>query len=601
MASLFFCASPSWSAAQPTDALVAKARALNLAEKPAWAALTHSHKGKTLLKKSSLIITRDNFSLHDELEESIILLYGSSADPKQCRFPARNLWIARQLGLEPASMAHCAGLTEFLQRAPVEEVSLIYASENISQPSSMMGHILLKISGEDAEGNLREHAVSFFTDVNGINVPKIIYDSLVAGKTGYFALTPYNAKITAYLAAEQRNLWEYKLALDAQQLKLLQLHIWELKDANPAYFFDSYNCATLTYFLIASAKPEILSNRTYLMSPLDVVKNVHANEIISSVAMQPSNRWRLRMLSERFPLRVKRAVKASVDSLDVGRLPESDSAQNQFLIDSMAQAYNDFLFEKDEIDIDQWQTYQRQLNSLPRAKSQFLIDVSNYKNPLKAPNDGQLSIGLKHIDTGTYLQLGVLPISHRLIDDNRQFFSESELKLGEFSLLLSLEDADVELDTFQIYSATSYLPVNIFTGGISGKFRFGIEPHYDADLQRRIAGNIAGALGAAYSPILPITFFGTVNAGLGYAKSEAAYLYGGSEAGIIVNGAKEMKTILTIKQTYNQVESGSSYLVASLEHAKRLGVSFTLVGNAQYLKTEGITDLELSITLKYLF
>ncbi len=603
LAPLFLLASSAWAASPELNSLIQKSAELDLASQRTWAALTHSHNRKTSLNSSTLILTESGFDPEQELVATLAILFGEDSDiSRRCHFPARNVWLAEKLDISPASLDHCDGLQEYLKKAPVNRVSLIYASENISQPSSMMGHILVKISGQDSDGIERNHAVSFFTDVSGINVPKIIYDSIIAGKRGYFALTPYQGKIEGYLKREQRNVWEYKLALSDRQLRLIQLHIWELKDANPSYFFDSYNCATLTHFLLAVANPALVEKSSYLMSPLDVVKNVYWKGMVQEVLVTPSSKWQIRMIAEELPDSTARAIKESVDRGSILLLPSTVDRKQKFLVGTLAASYNDFLFEQGQRDSDSWTGYRQNLEqSYFDRDNDYVIDLSGYKNPLKAPNDGQLYVGLSHFDSGTWLKIGALPISHTLIDDNRQFFSETELRVGDLSFLVSLEDGDLELNEFQVYSATSYVPLNQFTGGISGSFRFGAEQHYDGQLKRRTAANVGGSLGITRALLRQISVFATLGGGAGWTKGDNAYLYLSPTVGVIVNGAWETKTIVTASKTFNQVDGSGDYTRIDLRHAKRLNRSFTVEADYSLLHGHRQTERHFGLTLKYLF
>lgn len=592
-----------WSASPVAHLIGELAVRDKLYEQPTWLALTHTDGAQTRLRDSKLILTGEAFTPASELMRTIEVLYNSqNPTAEQCALPARNEWISKQLGIEPASLNHCLDLTQYLARAPVDEVAVVYASENISQPSSTMGHILIKIEGEDQDGNHREHAVSFFTEIRGFNVPRIAYESLIAGKKGYFSLTPYDKKAQAYLAGEQRNIWEYQLDLTAEQKRLIQFHIWELKTANPTYFFDSYNCATLTNFVLATAAPALLVHGTHFLSPLDVVKGVYQRGLVRQVVVTPSSKWKVRMISGSLSREVNRAVKHSVESGSVGELPVMRSDEQQFLVDSLARAYSDFLYEQGLRKPAAWSEYSLQLDEREASvKETYVVDLSRYKNPLATPRDGQWYGGAYRFDHENYLKVGLLPVSHTLADDNRQFFSETELRLADISILVATESGDIKLNEFQLISASSFLPRNEFTGGLSGRFRVGLEPHYDGTLQRRIAGNIAGGLGATFEPVSHVLVYGVLNAGLGYRVGHAPYAYGGPEVGIIVDEIFDMKTILAINSTFGQIDSGSEVFSVSVRQSKRVNDRYTLVVEGNYVFNDEEADLELAATLKYLF
>lgn len=600
MASLLFLSLPAWGTTTTAEGLIERALNARLYEKPAWRALTHSDEGKARIRSSSFLLSGNHFSREAELVETIRLLYANEEQrDRRCDYPARNQWISAQLGLAPASLNHCHALTEYLAKVPADEVTLVYASENLSQPSSMMGHILIKVAGKDAAGHQREHAVSFFTDVRGLNVAKIVYDSLVAGKQGYFALLPYERRLAAYLAGEQRNVWEYRLDLDADQRRLIQLHIWELKNANPTYFFDAYNCATLTNYVLATVNPHLLDRGSYLLSPLDVVRNVNQNNMIEGVVVMPSNKWKIRMISGTLPAHTNAAIKSSVEDLDVSQLPRMAADKDQFLVWSLAQTYNDYLVETNKRDGEAWSTFAKQLaaRSNPDHKT-YLIDVSEYKSPLKAPKDGQWQIGFARAGDDNYLKIGLLPASHTLSEDNSQFFSETELRLADISILIN--DNDIELNELQLYSASSYLPRNHFTGGLSGTFRFGIEPHYDDELDRKLAGNVSGGLGVTLAPVKQVSIFTMLNLGLGY-RAGSAYLYAVPEVGVIVDEAMEMKTVLSVSQIFGQIEAGGRYTRVNLHQSARFNDTYTLAIEGTYFVNHRDSNVEFTAVLKYLF
>jgi hypothetical protein len=187
-----------------------------------------------------------------------------------------------------------------------------------------------------------------------------------------------------------------------------------------------------------------------------------------------------------------------------------------------------------------------------------------------------------------------------LSDDNRQFFSETELRLADMSLLISPEDGHIEVDEFQIYSAASYLPWNMFTGGISGSFRFGIEPHYDDQLERKLAGNVGGSLGLTLEPIRYLSVFGTINMGLDLRAGEL-HAYVGPELGLIADEARDMKTILMVARLYGQLDSDDHYTRVRLVQSMRLSSRYTAIVNGTYFLGDGESRLELGVNVEYLF
>lgn len=155
-----------------------------------------------------------------------------------------------------------------------------------------------------------------------------------------------------------------------------------------------------------------------------------------------------------------------------------------------------------------------------------------------------------------------------------------------------------KLNELQLYSASSFLPRNLFTGGISGEFRLGIEPHYDDSLERKLAGNIGGGLGATFEPIEHLSIFAMANVGVGYGD-DSGYVYAGPEIGFIIDEALGLKTVLTIKETFGQLND--EYTSINLHQSMRINPTYTVAIDGTYFVNDTTSELEFGAMLKYLF
>jgi hypothetical protein len=172
-----------------------------------WRNLLHVQSDRPLINDPDFILTNKHFSVQFEYQKN--LEYATKAPAQYfCKFPARYMvFYERQLVPKP-DISLCDDLKEFVEKAPVENVSLVFAAEDISSSSSMMGHLMLKIEGVNIDGLNVQHAISYFTDANTVNVPKLLFDSLIVGKDGYYTLSPYVERLRRYNINEQRNVWE---------------------------------------------------------------------------------------------------------------------------------------------------------------------------------------------------------------------------------------------------------------------------------------------------------------------------------------------------------------------------------------------------------
>jgi hypothetical protein len=538
---------------EPTDlkleAYLELATQKNLAAHPTWAALLHVSEAKANIRSDSFLLSHADFSLANELRATLRLLYVDQSN-QVCRFPARYMWLRQELDLPALPIQNCAELQEFKARAPMQEIALAFASENLAQPSSMMGHVFLKLSGVDERGQNLEHAISFFTDAGGINIPKLFFDSMVIGKKGYFSLSPYQEKISLYLGEEQRSIWEYTLRLNQQQKDLIQAHLIELRQTDLVYFFQKYNCATVIDFILAIAASRTLDTNGFWLTPKDVVKRAHELDLIDSSRMMSPNRWLIRAVGEQFTSQERALIAQQVERQAVPSLTELDTNKT-YLTLQLARAYQAYRNESTKEQSASAIAYVRNLEAIvKRDFPQHQLQVLDSKNPLETPQDSQVSIGFVRQDRESYARVTMTPTSHHLEDDNRHYFSETELLLFELSLLKNLRTRQLLIDKLTVYAAQSFIPFDSMSGGISGAIRMGIKPQFDAKFQAKKAAYLEGALGFTHRSGTDIDSFALLGLGMAWRNGQSQ-VYLQPEIGVIAREIFDMKSRVSVVLTSN--------------------------------------------------
>lgn len=580
--------------------IVVAAQTARLAEKPMWASLLHVANGIANIRDEDFLLSQPNFSLEQELVATIHFLYNENTS-NVCRFPARYLWLRSEVTAPALAIEACAELNEFKLRAPADEITLVFASENLAQPSSMMGHILIKLSGDNDKKNRVDHAVSFITDAGGMNLPKLFFDSMVIGKKGFFTLSPYDEKLELYLRGEQRSIWEYTLRFDAAKRALIQAHLMELKQTKLTYFFQKYNCATVVDFIVSVGAGKQLPVTGFWLTPKDVVKRADELGLILQSRVVPPNRWLIRAISEQLLPAERDEIKHHVDRL--AALPnDSQNLNTEFIRYQLAKSYHAYRVETKQITGAQSQAYSGFLDRLFQEKFKDMrLETSSFKNPIDTPQDSQVELGVLHRDGNNYLRIGLTPASHHLTDDNRQYFGESELLLLDISVLKNISTRQIELDRFTLYGAKSLIPRDDMSGGLSGAIRLGIEPQRDANFQRRKAAFLSGSLGVTKRFWGDVDLFALAGFGVAYRSSELN-LYTQPELGIIVRELFEMKSSASAVMTVNAFGDRSKYVTYRFVQSKffpkqNISLLFTAESEKQHHRRRDLFE----IGVKYLF
>ena len=238
--------------------------------------------GQPNLVADGFFLSQSNFSPKNEFIASFKHLQES----KTCRFVARYKFINHELsklGIQfqlPARQ--CEDYDVYRANVPAKELELVFASEILSSPTSMLGHVFLKANGSNLNGDNVEHTLSFFNEITTSNPVSLFSEALITGMPGYFIIRPFSESINRYIIDENRNLYTYSLEAEQYRTDILMAHLWELKQIKINYLFQSYNCATMTLFLLSLLEEDVVLDKGLWVTPIDVVKAAKNRELITA-------------------------------------------------------------------------------------------------------------------------------------------------------------------------------------------------------------------------------------------------------------------------------------------------------------------------------
>ncbi len=584
---------------------ITAANQLSLSQHPTWKSLLHFKSNKCYITDSSFLLSGESCSLEKELDETIKSFYASTNINNShtiCKFPARYLFIKENLKSLKISLPsmNCSELSLFQKKAPADKISLVFSSENVTQPSSMMGHVFLKLSGINDQGKNVEHAVSYFTRIDSINLPLLFAESMFLGMPSFYTLIPYSEQLEKYLHDEQRNVWEYDLNLSHESNELIHLHIWELKDIKSKYLFAGYNCATVIYFILSLADSHFLDINRLWISPLDVVKQSKKDGLIGKTSLIPSDKWKIRMLASNINKKSQSMVYETIKQNDFNLLKKNPAENIAFLEYQLGKSFSSYLSKNGEITNDKSEEIDRKLTMFYQHQEGSIIDVSKFKDPILRQEDSQYSLGYLHREGNLYLKLNFLPASHKLTDNNQQLFSESSLELGDVTILVDSLNKNISIDEIKLFSSGSYIPWDSFTGGLSGRFGIGVERHYNNELNSFQATQISGGFGISNSIHEDILLHSIGNIGVAYGNQNN-YIFSYPEVGLIINEVFNMKSIGTYKFICGQDDKMTCYHKGDLSHSIFINSKTTLLLTFNQIWSSNNSEQTLDFSLRRYF
>ena len=183
----------------------------------------------------------------DQISQADLLTQLITGDEQSaCLYPAKTYLLAKAHNLDFETLiSDCTELNEFREKVPFQQLTLVFASEEITSPASTMGHVFLQIDGVDKSGVEKSYALAYLTDLGTKNPLTLGYSILFSGRRGFVTLGATQREIAKYVDISKRTVWTVPIEIDAVQLTFMQLYIWELKLHTPDYLFIDFNLCYL--------------------------------------------------------------------------------------------------------------------------------------------------------------------------------------------------------------------------------------------------------------------------------------------------------------------------------------------------------------------
>ncbi|MDF2152960.1 DUF4105 domain-containing protein [Vibrio sp. CAU 1672] len=226
--------------------------------------------------------------------------------PAQCRFPARYVWLKQRLGNQVQLPSYsCRDLEVWRQQNQLQSISLIFVTGYLGNPASFFGHLLMKLNKQNetylTDTPLLDSSVNFGANTGQQdNTIKYVSYGLLGGYSASFSQEDYYRYEHGYAENEQRELWEYELNLSAEELTLLEAHLWERKGQQYRYYFLDSNCASqMANFISIVLDEPLVDNLLPWDMPLDIFKALTKREhngrpLVKSINKSESKYARIR-------------------------------------------------------------------------------------------------------------------------------------------------------------------------------------------------------------------------------------------------------------------------------------------------------------------
>lgn len=432
---------------------------------------------------------------------------GNGNNHTRCRFPARDTWLREQLDLSD-NPVNCPDYEAWTKTLNTESVTLVFAASYLNSPSSMFGHTFLRLDPpqEDEQTSLLlANTISYAADAPAQdNELLFIYQGVFGGYPGTTSVQPYYEKIRLYSDIEHRDLWEYKLNLNQQEVGLMLAHAWEIRDRNFDYFFFDENCAYRLLALIDVARPgtELLDQVTTHAIPSDTVRWVVDKDLVAEVHYRPSAATSVAFSLSNLPKAQQRLAAAIANrdiapsSEEVRSLAPRERAQ---LLDTTYD-YARYLSEADD-----WPRDIAAPLSHDLLRERSRIDGVAPPKPPPAPSvrDDQghdtlrVSLSTGQLAQREFTQLTFRPAYHDVLDPPAGYRSGAQLQFLRLDARFYPDNDELQLEQLTGLEIRSLSPRNAFFSPLSWQLGFGGR-RTDTSDNRVLTPYVEGGIGGSW-------------------------------------------------------------------------------------------------------
>lgn len=488
-----------------------------LAQDSQWLHLLHYHRVGLLSTFQSQVDDPDFFfSDHGHVDpqaelEATLAALKQNADGARCRFPARYHWLKQKLpdvfGVETDSESACEDYRAFRDEIAPEGLTLIFPAAYLNSPSSMFGHTLMRVDSHRHDNPLLDYSINYAANADPDDNELVFsYKGLTGGYPGVFSVLPYYEKVKEYSHLEARDVWEYTLDIDQDELEQFVRHVWEIKDVYFDYYFFTENCSYHLLTLLDAASERFdLSDEFYSdVIPADTVRVLNRAGLIREATFRPSSLTIMKSMQTQMTEPQIETARTLVERVKTGAAgdellaPLEPLAAAQVL--DLSYRYTRYLANKDRNDKSLPGTSLKLLSK--RARNPVTDAFSPVETPEVRDDQGHRShrqaLSFGRALQQNYLQWGLRMAYHDWLDTLEGYIPGARLEIAHLQVKHWLgDDSRTQLETLRLIDIASMTPRDTFFKPLSWMVSTGLKrPDSQPD---ELMPYLSGGAGFSYS------------------------------------------------------------------------------------------------------
>lgn len=411
----------------------------------------------------------------------------------QCAFPARYRWLKQQLAFDPKLLPehHCEQYEAWWNSIAPTKINFIFAAYSFDDPGTIFGHTFFRIysDNKDEQGKEQSFSLNYAAQAKPTNLLTYAFKGVFGGYEGVFTINPFEYKYEQYTHVDDRDIWEYALDLNAQEITMLMKHLWEMNQASIDYYFLRENCSFMPLRFLEIAKPELELTKDivfWTLPPNTVRLLVEKHAVVGSPTYYPSRSTRIRQQLALLSEEEQGLVWAILETPNRIGDPEFLSLQpsKKAMIVDLAVDIRIFKIERSEEPLEE----KKLLDPLLLARSKLNEHMVPIKSaPLsKPPEKGHRSAFFKFgtgasKSYGRFAETGGQFLLHDLLSRDAGYLPLSQINFFSFRIRYEETTQQTTIEEFNPIDVIALFPLTNLNTKPSWKARFGWERLYEEE------------------------------------------------------------------------------------------------------------------------
>lgn len=441
--------------------------------------------------KDFFLTEKGKSSPKDELEAFMESLGSPQAQTYVCRFPLRYRWLKQNVKNSwKFTTESCTVYNSFVEKLDARNLSLVFSSFYVNNPGSTFGHTFIRIGRNEGfrTNELLDYAINFAAADSKDNVLLYMLKGLTGFYPGTFSVVPYYYKIREYNDHEFRDIWDYDLGLNQEQINRVIDHVWELGPTFFDYFYFTENCSyhILGLLNVAYDDVDIMQSLSPLyILPIDTVKKMKKLGLITDRKVRVSAYRKLLKETEDLSTKGLHLVKQIAENpREVKKLISPFSERKAAdILDASINAL-DYLKAEEVLLNDEKVTHERQELLVARAENPHISEELRFDaNTMDAPDDshGSSRLGIFAGDRykdGAFTGFEWRAAQHELLDPSQGQLKNAQVTMFDLKVRYQTVHHKTNnwiLDRFRIIDLKKYQASDFWNSSISWDLGVGLD------------------------------------------------------------------------------------------------------------------------------